>query len=380
MRGRSIVILSSDDWGWKTSKYQLSVRFSRANRVLFVASIGFRAPTASRQDVSRIWAKLRACLRGPRQMRENVWVLTPIVIPFGSGRFIRWLNRRIFAVQYWAARRLLSIRDPYVFVFSPNWEPYVSSIRREKLVYYCVDEHSGFKGVNAEAFARWDDTLTREADHVFCSARALFDKKLPQNASSHYLPHGVNWQHFAKGEGDLEQADRVFLDRQRGPVLLFFGHISYDWVDTDLLRHIAEHRPNWNIVLVGRSSVSDDEFARQGNIHVIGEREYEQLPSVCKYADIGLIPFVDSGLTQACNPLKLYEYLAAGLPVVSTDIPEVRHYDDVVFIGRTPDEFLAACDEALAIDRHEYSPKVTRMVERHDWDSRVEEIYSVIST
>jgi glycosyltransferase involved in cell wall biosynthesis len=274
--------------------------------------------------------------------------------------------------------RLLRFDKPYTFVFSPNWGPYVQSLQYRNLIYYCVDEHAGFKGVNSQKFAEWDQYLSSTADHVFCTAENLYQKKRPLNANTHYMPHGVNWGLFSKAMDSTGKIDPT-LEQLDGPILLFFGHISYDWVDTALIRFIASQRPKWHIVLVGRNSVDPLEFDKHENIHLLGEREYEDLPTLCRYASIGIIPFVDSELTAACNPLKLYEYLAAGLPVVSTDIPEVRRYSDIVHIGSTQTSFLTACEQALHIDRIEYSPKASELVREHDWDSRVQNIYALIT-
>ena len=379
MRDEAIVILSSDDWGWKTSKYQLSTRFATTNRVLFVSSIGFRAPTASRADLSRIWRKLGGFFQGPKQVDSNIWVLTPIVIPFWKGRIVDWINRKIFSIQLLIASRSLSIRDPFLFVFSPNWQQYVDHLDYKKLVYYCVDEHSGFEGVDASRFLAWDDSLTKNADYVFCSARFMFEKKKLLNSETHYLPHGVNWSLFAESDNCPAEADKSLLQSLRGPIMLFFGHISYEWVDTHLLKYVADQRPGWNIVLVGRNSIDANEFAMHTNIHMLGERDYEDLPALCRFATAGIIPFVDSKLTAACNPLKLLEYLAAGLPVVSTDIPEVRRHADIVFVARSKDAFVEACESAIQVDQAEYSPRVSALARQHDWNSRVDKIYSLIT-
>lgn len=379
MNNQSIVFLSSDDWGWKTSKYQLSTRFARKNRVLFVSSIGFRAPTASRSDISRIWHKLKAFAKGPRKVADNIWVLTPIVVPFGQGQVVQWLNRAIFSIQYRIALKLLKLGSPHLFVFSQNWEPYVKSLPSSQLIYYCVDDQSQFRGVNRSFFEEWDQRLTTSAKHVFCSAKTLYDKKRLLNFNTHYLPHGVNWKLFSSALGSAAPSKDPVMERMSGPVLLFFGHISHDWLDVDLVRFLAVSRPGWNIVLVGRNAITNGEFSPHPNIHLLGERDYEELPTLCRYASIGIIPFVTSELTAACNPLKLYEYLAAGLPVVSTDIPEVHAYADMIGIATSAKSFLALCDEALDIDRADYSPRASELVRQHDWDDRVEQIYSVIA-
>lgn len=379
MNNESIVFLSSDDWGWKTSKYQLSTRFARQNRVLFVSSIGFRAPTVSRSDISRIWNKLKAFAKGPEKVADNIWVLTPVVVPFGHGALVQWMNRAIFAVQYRIALKLLKLGQPHLFVFSQNWGPYIKSLQNRQVIYYCVDDQSHFRGVNKSFFEECDVQLTKSADHVFCSARSLYEKKKPLNSSTHYVPHGVNWKLFSSALDEACAMQEPAMEHMDGPILLFFGHISHDWVDTDLVHFIAASRPDWNVVLVGRNAIDESEFSRNPNIHLLGERDYEDLPSLCRYADIGIIPFVDSELTAACNPLKLFEYLAAGLPVVSTDIPEVRHYADTISIANSCESFLAACETALDIDRASYSPSASALVRSHDWDDRIEHIYSVIA-
>ncbi len=379
MNNESIVFLSSDDWGWKTSKYQLSTRFARQNRVLFVSSIGFRAPTASRSDLGRIWHKLKAFAKGPRKVADNIWVLTPVVVPFGRGPFVRWINRIIFALQYKIALNLLKLGRPHLFVFSQNWQPYVRSLPNRQVIYYCVDDQSHFRGVNRSFFEKWDLQLTASAKHVFCSARNLYEKKRLLNASAHYVPHGVNWKLFSSALNDPGATTDPDMARMVGPILLFFGHISHDWVDADLVCFIAASRPDWNVVLVGRTAIDKARFSSLPNIHLLGERDYEELPSLCRYADIGIIPFVNSELTAACNPLKLYEYLAAGLPVVSTNIPEVHAYADTIGIATSDESFLDLCEAALKIDRADYSRCASELVRQHDWDDRVEYIYSVIA-
>lgn len=379
MNNESIVLLSSDDWGWKTSKYQLSTRFARQNRVLFVSSIGFRSPTASRSDLSRIWRKLKAFAKGPQKVADSIWVLTPVVVPFGHGALVRWLNRALFAIQYRIALRSLRFGKPHLFVFSQNWAPYLGSLQSRQVIYYCVDDQSHFRGVNRAVFEEWDLQLTETADHVFCSASSLYEKKRRLNSNTYYVPHGVNWKLFSSALSSAGAADIPEMQRMTGPILLFFGHISHDWVNADLVRFIAGNRPDWNVVLVGRNDMDASEFTRHPNVYLPGERDYEDLPALCRYADIGIIPFVDSALTAACNPLKLYEYLAAGLPVVSTDIPEVHRYADTIGIADSFESFVTACDAALTVDRASYSPRASDLVRPHDWDQRIEYIYSVIA-
>lgn len=377
MKDNTFIIFSSDDWGWKTSKYQLSIRLARDNKVLFVSSVGFRAPTVSKQDFGRILKKLAGFFKGLQKVEPNLYVLTPLIIPFWRGGIVDRINYYLLKVQLAWARFKLNMASPYVFVFSQNWHDFVLFIKRMKLVYYCVDDQSGFSGIDAEKFKVNDQSLTEKADLVFCSSQLLFEQKRQINDQTYYLPHGVNYHLFATTVFDktLKVApDAVAL---RKPVLGFYGHISYDWVDVELLKYLATERSGWTILLLGRYSVKEDEFAAHPNIVYLGEKPFEDLPSYCKAMDVALIPFVKSQLTNNCNPLKLYEYLAAGLPVVSTDIPEVCSFDGDVRIAKNATEFLFACEYALK-DGDVLRQQRSKKMAHSSWDDRIINIYHIL--
>jgi hypothetical protein len=141
-----ILFFSSDDWGWKTSKYHVSTRLAQQGKVLFVSSIGFRAPTASSEDLGRIWRKLRSFFKGTREVMPNLHVLTPLVVPFKNFPCKNSINQLLLKLQLAFAMRKLGMKKPLMFVFSQNWFPYIKSINRSKCIYYAVDDHSSFKG------------------------------------------------------------------------------------------------------------------------------------------------------------------------------------------------------------------------------------------
>ena len=378
MNGRNVLILSSDDWGWKTSKYHLSKRLARDNQVLFISSIGFRSPTASREHMGRILRKLKSFLRGPVEVPEGLYVLTPLVIPFQGFPARKRLNRWLFRLQIWWASRRLGFRPDLVLVFSQNWQPYLE-LFKTRIAYYCVDEQSAFSDIDEDWFRETDRQVCEQADVIFCSSKRLYETKRQTYPYTYYSPHGVEHALFSRAVFDAQLPVPEDVKTIPSPRLLFFGHLSYDWVDTRLIHHIAKAEPGWQIVLVGRYSLHEAEFAERANIHVVGEREFADLPAYCANADVGLIPFVNSELTRNCNPLKLFEYLSAGLPVVSTDIPEVRQASkQEVFVAGNYDDFVVSCRQAMQSMTPERSIDLSRSMSQFDWDRKVSEIGAVI--
>jgi len=374
----SIIILSSDDWGWKTSKYQLSTRFARDNKVLFVSSVGFRSPTASKQDFLRIFYKFRKFIKGVESVAPSLFVLTPLVIPFRKYPIVNFINQFILKFQLRLTIYKLRMDSPYLFVFSQNWLDTVNQTRRKKLIYYCVDEHSGFSGIDAQQFEQNDKEMTKLADIVICSSRKLEIQKKDVNPATYYIPHGVNYELFSRAVYDKSLVIPLDISMISAPIIGFYGHISYDWVDSSLLKYVALSRPEWTIVLIGRYSMAADEFAGFDNIKILGERNYDELPAYSKAFSVAIIPFVYSSLTDNCNPLKLYEYLSAGLPVVSTDIPEVRQYNNLIHVAKSHDEFLCFCDEALCESDNSMRSMRSTTMAHSSWDDRVSNIYQIL--
>ena len=371
-----ILLLSSDDWGWKTSKYHLSIRLSKQQPVLFVSSIGFRAPRLTSQgDWSRIWRKLRGFVQGSQKVAPNLYVLTPIALPFNlPGKTL--LNRYLLLWQIRSACKRLGLTAPDLLVFSQNWTPYLDQLPFRKRVYYVVDHQAGFAGIDRAQFYAYDEALVRKVDHVICCSQQLFADYQARHADVTYLPHGVNYAHFAQA---LTAVEALPADIQTipGPILLFFGHIAEDWVDVALLKKIAQLRPDWSIVLLGRYSLAADAFADCANIVWLGEKDFAELPAYCRAAQVGLIPFVDSELTRSCHPLKLPEYLAAGLPVVSTPIPEVQKAGrPFVFIAADAQQWVMACENAL---QHSDRQQISVTVQQETWEARVETLAQVLN-
>lgn len=345
--------------------------------MLFVSSIGFRSPTASKEHLTRIVAKIRSFAKGIKETPEGPKVFSPLLIPFVKFPMLETVNRFLLQLQFKWHFRKLAFKPDYVFAFSQNWHPFISMFDA-KLIYYCVDDQSAFLSVDTERFTDLDHRMSKAADAIFCTSRALYKTKLEKYPNTHYSPHGVEYDLFRKAVVDRCQVPDD-IRQIAGPKLLFFGHLSYDWVNSDILKGIAELRPEWNLILIGRYSMDPEEFSGYENIRVLGERDFEDLPSYCAHCDIGLIPFVDSELVRNCNPLKLYEYLSAGLPVVSTEIPEVLALqNESIRVAPTGAKFVEECESLFSAISKGRSVSTSDSMREASWENRIARITDII--
>src|SRR5258708_6430115 len=242
----------------------------------------------------------------------------------------------------------LGFNDPITYTFVP-WSADVAGHLGEKMViYHVTDEFTEFTGTDKAAIQDMEQRLIDKSNAVIVSAERLGKKALARGADSYLITHGVDVAHFRKACDPLTAipADIAALPK---PIIGFIGLIE-DWVDLRLIRFLAQSRPAWSFVMIGKIVTNDAPVRDLPNVHLLGRKEYRELPGYCKAFDVALLPFVLNELTLAANPLKLREYLAAGLPVVASAIPEAERLDGLLSIAHADAEFLQKIEELLATD------------------------------
>jgi glycosyltransferase involved in cell wall biosynthesis len=368
--GRDIVCFSHDWSGDPLSKTHLMRLAARDNRVLWVNSIGYRAPTASRADMGRAFRKLAATAQPLREVEPNLFVLSPLAIPAYGVPAVRLLNAALLRLQVRSAMRRLGFRRPINWTFNPAAGLVAGSLGEDLLIYHCVDEYTAFSGVPSEALVRLEQRLLRRADAVIVSAKRLYQSKSPFNPHTALVRHGVDFEHFRRAL-DPRTVVPDEIARLPRPVIGYFGLLGRDWVDLGLLEHLARRFTHGSLVLVGKATMDLSALAALPNVHLLGRKPYAELPGYCKGFDAAIIPFPVTEVTLNANPLKAREYLAAGLPVVSTPIPEV----EVLGLCRTAPGHEAFAD-AVAEALREPGPRRERSeaVRGQSWAARLEEV------
>jgi glycosyltransferase involved in cell wall biosynthesis len=374
-RGRDFLCFSHDWGGDPLSKTHLMRLLARDNRVLWVNSIGYRAPTASKADLTRAFSKLAAAATPISEPEPNIFVLNPLAIPAYGSPSVRAFNRRFLRWQVRRAMRKLNFKRPINFIVNPAAAVIAGELDEETLVYYCVDEYTEFTGVASRSLAEMEEELCRRSDLVIVSAERLYQSKAAHNPNTILVRHGVDFTHFRRAL-DSETKVPEDLARLPRPVIGFFGLIA-DWVDFELIARVAESFPEGSVALLGKATTDTSALERVPNVHLLGRKSYTDLPAYCKGFDVALMPFRINELTLNANPLKVREYLAAGLPVVSTAIPEVEVLG-LCRIAHDHDSFVHEVREALR-DPGPTEPRSERI--RHEsWEARLDDIRRHLAT
>jgi glycosyltransferase involved in cell wall biosynthesis len=386
LRGRDIVCVGFADWDTElwTNQHHLMSRLARDNRVLFVESLGLRRPQLAGRDLKRIARRLRRGLTPPRRA-DGLHILSPLVLPLHGNRIVRELNRRLLPLLVRRATRRLGFERPILWAYVPQAEVLLDALDPSLVVYHCVDDIAAQERIDTASFRAAEARFAARADLVLASAPALAERLRKISPNVIDAPNVADTELFSKA---LIPSPPAPLDPAMAalpaPRIVFTGAIVAMKLDLEMLAELARLRPAWSFALVGPIGPGEPHadisaIAGVPNIHLLGPRSYAELPDVLRAADAGLIPYAQNTLTESIFPMKVYEYLAAGLPVVATPLPALAAVTD---IATAPDAqgIVELLDEALAEDSPEHRAERSRRAAAHSWDRRLQEIATAIDT
>jgi glycosyltransferase involved in cell wall biosynthesis len=381
LQGRDIVCVGFADWDtdlW-TNQHHLMARLARENRVLFVESLGLRRPELAGRDLARMGRRLRSGIAPPRPV-DGLHVLSPLVLPIHHSRIARESNRRLLPALVLRATRRLGLRHPILWAYVPQAEVLIEPLRPSLVVYHCVDDIAAHGRIDTASFRAAERRFASRADVVLASAPALAERLRMVSSNVLYAPNVADTDLFSRA---LEPGP---LDPQMAalppPRVVFTGAIVAAKLDFALLARLAQLRRSWSFALVGpvgpgepRADVSV--LSSEPNIHLLGPRPYAELPTVLRAAGAGLIPYARNPLTESIFPMKVYEYLAAGLPVVATPLPALAGVADVATAAGAQG-FAELLDAALAADGPDRRPARSSAAASHSWEQRLAEIAAAL--
>ncbi len=378
IRDRLIVCIASS-WDYDpTCKHHLMRILSRHNDILWINYHGSRRPEVSHADLRDAFNALRRVARGLDRVSDSIIQMTPFVIPGATNPMAQWAHQRLLIAQIRRAIRAVrgsTAKPVQVWTFAPDVPFLTGAFDEECFVYYCTDDYRRFDNFNAAHIARAEDELLQRADLVITTSQELFESQRRHRPDAVLVRHGVDFEHFAGAWRSPPQRPNDLAEIPR-PRFGFFGLIHH-WVDVELITRIARLRPSYSFVLIGDCKVDVSSLRSLGNVHLLGRRSYAQLPAYCAAFDAAMLLFRDNAMTRSVNPVKMYEYLAAGLPVVSLPLPEAQRFGDAIRIVDTPEQFAGACDQLLAAGPPDRQA-ISRLVEKETWLSKTEQISDMI--
>ena len=382
--GRQVVCVGFNDWDneiWTNQHHLMSRLAAAGSPVLFIESLGLRRPDlGSGRDLRRIARRLRRGLAAPRRV-SGVTVLSPLVLPLHSSAIVRALNARVLSISVGTAARRLGFREPVLWGYVPQAEVLLKALRPALVVYHCVDDIAAQAGIDVDSFAAAERRFAARADLVIASSPALAERMRMLSRNVLYAPNVADTGHFATAleTGQVDPQLAVLPE----PRLVFIGAIAAKKLDLELLAALATARPGWTLVLVGPVGLGDpgtdlSALADRPNVHLLGVRPQRGLPDLLRGASVGLIPYRRSRLTESVFPMKVYEYLAAGLPVVATGLPALSGVEGVALVEGVS-EVVAAVEDALREDSVERRRARSQAVQTQSWESRLAEIGDALS-
>ncbi|HKP52394.1 MAG TPA: glycosyltransferase family 1 protein [Chloroflexia bacterium] len=359
-----VIVFSHLRWDFVYQRPQhLLSRLARNRRVIFIEEPVHDAEAAPHWEHSKPLPNLLVCKP-----------LTPVQDQGYSREQMPYLTALV--QQLVAEERL---EEYIIWMYTPMALPLAQELTPRSVVFDVMDELSAFKFAPAELVER-EESLMRWADVVFTGGPSLYKAKQHRHSNIHCFPSSVDAGHFRQALTAEDAQDQADIPHPR---FGFYGVID-ERMDLDLLDAIATTHPEWHIVMVGPVvKISPDDLPRHPNVHYMGQRTYNELPSYLVGWDVCLLPFARNESTRFISPTKTVEYMAAEKPIVSTPITDVAEpYGDIVYLGDTPQEFIAACEQALhasAEEREARLAKMHRVLEKTSWDTTVEAMEKLIN-
>lgn len=372
---KQIVCLSTSNFHpFPTRKQNVMTRLSDAEILYFDPPVSFLAPLKDRSTKAR----LRAYRKPGEAVAANitVYAMPPVLPFFNRWRWINRCNQRRQARYVRRRMRQHGFTEPLLWCYSPTACDAVRHIPHSLLVYDCVDRHSAYKGmINPAVVDRQEADLAAAADVVFCTAQGLHERLCEFNANTHLIPNGVNYELFSTAATPERQPDPT------APVFGFVGALQ-DCIAYDYLLALADHFPSAEIHLIGKEMPGVDLSAlkARSNVHFLGLQPQPELPALMQKFDVCLNLFASGALAKDVSPLKFYEYLATGKPVVSTAEPlQVNDYADIVYIANDITSFLAQCEKALTETDPRQAQRRQAAAAAASWQNRVAQMEAVLS-
>ncbi len=379
-----ILCFSTTDWDeiWGSRQQIMSRLGKRGHRVFFIERPAGLEHLLRYPNI-RI-NKMQRQRQGIQNIAENVWIISlPPLLPG------RYYSTKINAINQWLTYRSIKtqisdfkIKSPILWIYNPEQGNLIGKFNERLSVYHCIDEFTaGTSGRKKQIITRLENELLARSDIVLANSLPTYQNKLTINPHTFRISSGVDFDLFSSPRKS-EEITRIFSRIPR-PRIGFVGNLN-DRIDFPLIEYLANKRPAWSFVFVGdtfplsMNDISITKLKSISNCYLLGKKPYSQIPAVIGEFDVCILPFVQNERAYYRSPLKLYEYFAAGKPVVSPPLPEPQEFLDVIYLATTPENFLSEIENALFENDSSLNQKRKLIARQNSWDVKVDLIEKII--
>ena len=374
-----IIHFSGDDW-WvpqKHSRHHISREFHhKGYNILWINPIGVRFPSIGKGKKlfgKKIINKIKSVAKGLTIHKDGFYIYGPFFIPIFKRGVYERINTLLIGFQLSVLMKILNFEKAICFATTPSFASVIRSLVRRKIlirvIYYYSDQYDQYREIrNRGPIIEWNRMLEDDADAIYCASQRIFDNipdSYKRSKVVKVMEHQVDFALF-----DYKKVTPKTLNIER-PIIGYFGSLT-DSNDWDMIRYAAMQRPEWNFVFIGHKRIDLPELEKMQNIHFLGYVPYAELSTVAVNFSVGIMFWKMTEWIKACSPLKLKEYLALGLPVVSVPIDEVvNKYSQYVVIAIDGPGFETAIENAL--NKHDRDER-NKFASQFSWSSTVDEI------
>jgi len=384
IKNQDIICISSIDWDfiWQGHQEIMSVFAKNGNRVLFIENTGVRPPGI--RDIKRLRQRIKNYFRGFKGIRkeaENLYVFSPVILPFPYSRVARFINKYLLLSVMRRWMNAMDFFSPVIWTFLPTGLALdiMENINHKLSVYYCIDSFSA-SSKSAKRIKSAEEKMLQYVDTVFVTSHALKDYCERYSRSVAFFPFGVNIEKFERAADSVCEIPVDLMNIKR-PMVGYVGGI-HKWLDLDLLKYLAEHYPEYSFVFVGPLQTDTQGLQGIKNLYFLGSKTHEELPAYIKNFSVTIIPYLICDYTNNVYPTKLNEYLAMGKAVVSTALPEVkmfdREYPGIVYIAENFEKFGERIKEAFAVHDPELVKRRIWTARENNWTNRIEQMSKIL--
>jgi len=375
----NVVCFGGEDWWYKNRGHidmQLMRRFAQLGTTVYINSIVMQKPSLKKATgggksfSQKLARKTKSIFMGLQQPITNFWVYSPFTLPVHHIKYLRRMNEMLLQFQLSLVKHKLGLRNPVIWVACPAACEIAIKMKKSKLVYQRTDIFEEFPNVDSETIKHYDQRLKANADLTIFVNNKLYGEEASRCRKAVYFDHGVDYDLFATAEqNSYRPIEMVGIPK---PVIGFFGEIDDHTFDVPFMEKVIDLQPKMSFVFIGEASSDVNGLQGRKNVWMLGKKPYELIPHYGKFFDVVIMPWRQNRWIEACNPIKLKEYLALGKPVVSTPFPELQKYTDVTYQAKTAREFAERIKQALVEDCQRLIDRRREMVRNVTWDRKAE--------